>query len=138
MKKYLLFILAASFLTGTPACKKTVDKKIENYIIDIMTDGRWYMYNYEENGLDITYEFDGYEFQFYKNEIVDGFLNNVATRGTWKGDLSNLSMTAEFPAAGNPLKKLNATWKITDSYTNAVFAESTTGTVVSKMKLVKK
>ena len=138
MKKYLLFILAASFLTGTPACKKTVDNKIENYIIDIMTDGRWYMYKYEENGVDITYEFDGYEFQFYKNETVDGLLNNVATRGTWKGDLSNLSMSAEFPTAGYPLKKLNATWKITDSYINAVFAESTTGMVVSKMELVKK
>jgi len=130
--------MAAFFLTGMPACKKTVDKKIENYIIDIMTDGRWYMYKYEENGIDITYEFDGYEFQFYENETVDGVLNNVATRGTWKGDLSNLSMTAEFPTAGFPLKKLNATWKITDSYINAVFAESTTGMVVSKMVLVKK
>lgn len=130
--------MAAVFLTGMPGCKKTVDKKIENYIIDIMTDGRWYMYKYEENGVDITYEFNGYEFQFYENETVDGFLNNVATRGTWKGDLSNLSMTAEFPTAGFPLKKLNATWKITDSYLNAVFAESTTGMVVSKMELVKK
>jgi len=130
--------MAAFLLTGIPACKKTVDKKIENYIIDIMTDGRWYMYKYEENGVDITYEFDGYEFQFYKNETVDGLLNNVATRGTWKGDLSNLSMSAEFPTAGYPLKKLNATWKITDSYINAVFAESTTGMVVSKMELVKK
>ena len=130
--------MTAFLLTGIPACKKTVDKKIENYIIDIMTDGRWYMYKYEENGVDITYEFDGYEFQFYKNETVDGLLNNVATRGTWKGDLSNLSMSAEFPTAGYPLKKLNATWKITDSYINAVFAESTTGMVVSKMELVKK
>jgi hypothetical protein len=137
MRKLLIIILAAGFFTGI-SCKKKVDKKIENYIIEIMVDGKWYMYEYIEDGLDITYEFDGYEFQFYDNETVDAVVSTTKTKGTWKGDLNNLSITSNFPTATSPLNKLNNTWKIYDSYTNAVFAESTVGSVTSKMKLVKK
>lgn len=137
MRKLLTIILAVAIVTGI-SCKKTVDKKIENYIIDIMVDGKWYMYEFLEDSVDVTYIFDGFEFQFFENETVDAIVDNTTTKGTWKGDLSNLSITSNFPSATTPLNKLNTTWKIYDSYTNAVFAESTTGGITSKMKLVKK
>jgi len=137
MKKILFYLLLGT-LSTTISCKKAVDKKVENYIIGIMTDGRWYMQEYTEDGTDLTYQFDGYEFQFYENGKVDAIRDNTTLSGTWKGDISNYTITSNFPSAGQPLSKLNNSWKITDSYTNAVYAEANTGTSLNKMLLVKK
>ena len=139
MKRILFFAAAMMLLSHTFfSCKKAADKKAEDYIIEIMTDGRWYMYNYNEAGIDQTWEFDGYEFQFYDNGKVDGIRGTSVTTGTWSGDLANISIIANFSSAGEPLNKLNNTWKITDSYTNAVFAEARFGTALNKIQLVKK
>lgn len=138
MKRFLFFVTAVALLNTFPACKKTKEEKAEDFILKIMTEGRWYMYNYTEQGNDQTYQFAGYEFQFYENGSVDA-INGIDTKsGTWKGDISTYSIIANFPSAGAPLEKLNNTWKITDSYINAVFAEASFGSSLNKMQLVKK
>ena len=96
------------------------------------------MYDYREQDVDFTYEFQGYEFQFYENGRVDGINGNIVKTGTWKGDINNYTITANFDATAIPVSKLNNTWKITDSYINAVFAEATFGSSIHKMQLVKK
>ena len=138
MKRLFFFILPVLLLSTLEGCKKTVEKKAEDYIIEIMTGGRWYMYDYQEQGINYTYVFSGYEFQFYENGTVDGIKDNFVTKGTWKGDISNFTIEANFPSASPPLSYLNNTWKITDSYINAVFAEASFGTDIHKIQLVKK
>jgi hypothetical protein len=138
MKKVFIFLGILMLSSAVFSCKKKVEKKAEDYIIEIMTNGRWYMHNYKEQGIDHTYEFDGYEFQFYADGKVEGILNNMAKTGTWKGDITNYTITAEFPSAGEPLSKLNNTWKITDSYINAVFAQANFGASLNQIQLVKK
>ena len=138
MKRILFIVTALVLLHTVPACKKSKEEKAEDYILKIMTEGRWYMYKYTEQGNDQTYQFAGYEFQFYDNGSVDA-INGTETRtGTWKGDISTYSITANFSSAASPLEKLNNTWKITDSYINAVFAEASFGSSLNKIQLVKK
>ena len=139
MKRLFLLFIPVLLISGLSGCKKTVEKKAEDYILEIMTEGRWYMYQYMEQDIDLTYEFQGYEFQFHENGKVDGIRDNLVVKtGTWQGDITNYSITANFESATLPLAKLNNTWKITDSYINAVFAEATVGSAIHKMQLVKK
>lgn len=119
-------IAVVASLFALPACKKFIDQQKENYLLKLMTDGRWYLQTYSENGVDNTVLFSGYEFQFYKNQTVDAIKSTSVTGGTWKADLSTLTFTANFANTADPLQRLNQVWKVTDSYTDAVFAEVTT------------
>ncbi|MBE7173471.1 MAG: hypothetical protein INR73_23055 [Williamsia sp.] len=138
MKKWALFFLLGFSLLGTLSCKKFIDKQKENYLLGIMTDGRWYLQTYAEGGIDYSYLFASYEFQFYKDEKVDAISGSSVTNGTWKGDVSNLTMTSNFPSAQEPVKRLNQTWKVTDYYVDAVFAEVTTSNGLASILLRKK
>lgn len=126
IKKVLLLSAAAGMILAF-SCKKANQKQEENIIIDAVTAGRWYVELYTQDSTDITTNFSGYEFQFYKNGNVDGIAGTVTKTGTWSTDISNYTITAKFPAnAGDTLKLLNYTWKITDSYSNYVEAKTTT------------
>jgi hypothetical protein len=119
----LFFILLTGLACGS--CKKFIEEQQTNIIIEAMTNGRWYVELYKDNTTDVTADFFGYEFQFYKNGKVDG-INGAATKGgTWAADVSNYTITASFPAsAGDTLKRLNYTWKINDSYLDFVKAKT--------------
>ena len=139
MKRLFVVVLLAFLFIPFSSCKKTIDKKTENYILGIMTDGHWYVYNFTDDNLDITYNYYGYEFQFYDNRTVDLISNGtVLVKGTWTEDINLFTITANFPTTDPDLLKLNNVWKITDSYINAVFAEATKDAVNRKMELVKK
>lgn len=125
MKKALIFcILLTGIFTGS--CKKFIEEKQKNIILDAMTNGRWYVELYQDNTVDVTGDFFGYEFQFYEDGRVDGIKTNTTQGGTWAADISNYSITASFPAsASDTLKRLNYTWRITDSYLDFVKAKTT-------------
>ena len=136
MKPLLLFVFAG--LLATSSCKKFIDQQKEDYVLGIMTDGRWYLQNYTEYGVDKTSDFASYEFQFYKDNKIDAISNTVTTSGTWTADINNISMTINFPASSNDMKRLSYVWKITDSYTNLVYAETTTAQGTISIRLMKK
>jgi hypothetical protein len=139
MKSFVFKMMILVVITGIfPSCKKAVEKTTADYVMSIITSGRWYMYNFSEDQINITTDFNGYEFQFYDNGTVDGIKNNVRETGTWKPDITNYTITANFPSSNYPLNKLNNLWKIVDSYSNSVIAEATSGTISYKMQLVKK
>lgn len=136
MKPLLLLVFAGLMVTSS--CKKFIDKQKEDYVLGIMTDGRWFLSNYTEYGVDKTSDFASYEFQFYKDNKIDAISNTVTTSGTWTADINNISMTINFPAASNDMKRLSYVWKITDSYTNLVYAETTTAQGTISIRLMKK
>lgn len=138
MKKAALLILMASCLFVVPSCKKFIDKQKENYLLNIITNGRWYLDSYIEDGVDQTALFTGYEFQFYKDEKVDAINGASVTSGTWKADISNLTFTGAFPTGMEPLQRLNHVWKITDPYEDAVYAQVRTSTGITTILLRKK
>ena len=124
MRRILLYILVGLCVTGGFSCKKVIDRQKENLVMSLMTNGRWYLETITENGFDITYQFSGYEFQFYENGKLDAFRGASVQSGTWTGDLNNLTFNSTFPASSYPLEKLNQVWKIKDYYIDLVFAET--------------
>lgn len=135
MKK-LFWITIAICLMG--ACKKAIEDKKKEIILDAMTNGQWYMYSYLEGDSTLTAAFSPFTFQFYRDGTVSGFTATTTDKGTWIGDVNALTITADFPAASDPIKKLNAVWKVTDNSWDYVKAESTVSGVTSKLYLKKK
>jgi len=122
----LIIVLACQPFYG---CKKIVHDKMEQMAIQLIITGQWQVEDYSEGPVSITYLFEGYHFRFRENGTVSGYKGAQETSGTWKADLLDYSITSEFPSAGDPLKKLNGTWKIKDSGADFVKAElSDTGT----------
>jgi hypothetical protein len=106
--------------------------------MDVITNGVWIVQQYIEGPNNISSQFLNYTFQFYANGTVTGNIDSSATSGTWAGNISDYTITSEFPSAGDPLKKLNGVWKIKDSGLDFVKAEMTTSAGLCRLSLVKK
>jgi hypothetical protein len=122
-------LLVLFFATGLFSCKKYIQQQEENAVIKIMTSGVWYVQTYKQNDTSITAMFTGYTFQFFANGTVSAIKDSatVAT-GTWVGNVDNETINSNFPGASDPLDKLNSLWKITDSGSDYVVANTTIGT----------
>jgi hypothetical protein len=125
-------------LLFTLSCKKAIEKKAENMIMDAITNGEWIVEQYIESGNNISSQFLNYSFKFNSNGTVTGTINSTSANGTWAGNATDYTITAEFPSAGDPLKKLNGLWKMKDSYWDYVKAEMTTSSGLNVLTLRKK
>ena len=119
-----LFLL----MTLSFSCKKAIERKKEQIVIDAITNGVWFVEYYAEAGLVKTGEFEGFEFKFNENETLNALKAGTSVAGIWKADVAAKSITTNFPDATDPLKKLNSEWLLTDSYLDYVEAETTSGT----------
>ena len=137
MKKNLLALLLLT-LTFTGCSKKAIENAQTDMLMQVITDGTWYVFNYTEAGVDITANFANYIFKFNSNNTVDATLNGGVTSGTWSGSISTATIVANFPSAGAPLSKLNGTWLIKDSYLDYVKAELTISGVLKQLYLKKR
>ena len=137
MKNFLRlsFLLVVFF---TASCKKAIEKKQRDLLVDAITNGHWEVHQYIEGTVDNTLDFSGYSFQFEESGAVHGIYGSSIIHGTWTGDINNYSITSQFPSAADPLKKLNGTWKITDSYWDFVKAETNTANGKNILHLKKK
>lgn len=131
-------LLTLFLLIGMCSCKKLIDQKKQNTIMDAITNGIWVVDYYLEGSNDISASFTGYEFQFKNDGTVTGTASGNSTAGTWSGNASNYSITSNFPSAIDPVKKLNGIWLIKDSYWDYVEAEMTTSSGKNILHLSKK
>lgn len=131
-------ILVMSLLLTGISCKKAIEQKQDDLILKAITDGTWIVEQYFENGSNISYEFLNYDFKFNANGTVTGIIATDTTQGTWSGSSSTASITSTFPTSSTPLVKLNAVWKITDSYWDYVEAKTTIGSDSMILHLRKK
>jgi hypothetical protein len=120
------------------SCKKAIEKKAQDMIMDAITNGEWIVEQYFEGSNNISSQFLNYYFKFNSNGTVTGTISSTSTNGTWAGNASDYTITAEFPSAGDPLKKLNGVWKIKDSYWDYVKAEMPTSSGTNVLILRKK
>ena len=119
---YPLALLAT--LLSLASCKKYIEKKAENAVLSIMTNGYWYVSGYKQNDSDITASFSGYLFKFDANNTVTGTKANTSVTGQWSANIASRTIASNFPGATEPVSLLNATWTIRDSYTDSVSAWS--------------
>jgi len=134
-KKIIISLLLIVVLS--PSCKKFIEKQQQNALESIITDGTWIVTRYVENGTDITTSFSGYIFKFNSNKTVTGTNAGTVVNGTWSGNISTKTITSDFPSAGVPIDKLNAIWKVTDSYTDSVAANTTINSNLNILNLHK-
>ena len=131
---FALFFIAAAF----SGCKKVKEDLAMKFLLGAMTNGRWIVDTYTENDVNETAAFEGYEFQFTEDGKVFAISGAGQTEGTWVGDVNNLTIYSNFPSAGEPLVKLNDTFKITNNTTKLVEAKPTNSSRNVYLKLVKK
>lgn len=133
MNHKLLILLFTPLLISI-SCKKAIDRKKEQIVIAAVTDGRWVVTQFSNNGTDITSNFVGYEFQFYQAGTVDAFWSVNKNTGTWTADISVYTITANFQQANDTLQQLNEVWKVTDSDWDYVRASGANGTKMLYLK----
>jgi hypothetical protein len=134
MRTVLLIWMCACTLS----CNKIVEDVKRNAILDIMTNGQWYVEYYFENSNDRSAQFDGYFFQFNDDGTVTGQKASFTEQGTWKENITDYSITADFPSAGEPVSNLNGKWIWKDSGNDFVITEKTADSATYKLKLRKK
>jgi hypothetical protein len=135
MKKHLPLI--AILLVTLCSCQKLIDKQKEKVAMGIITDGLWYVEQYKVDSSNISSEFLNYTFQFKEDGTVTSTNGTISASGTWSPDIPAQSIISNFPTANDPVKKMNGTWKITDSYSNYVEAYMLTATGKNKLHLRK-
>jgi hypothetical protein len=139
MKKLLPLIVTGFFaLFLSTSCKKAIEKKAQDMVLDAMTDGEWIVEQYIEGSNNISGQFLNYSFRFYKDGTVTGTVNSATTNGTWAANASDYTIASDFPTATDPIKKLNGLWKIKDSYWDFVKAERATADGTNVLTLRKK
>jgi uncharacterized protein YegP (UPF0339 family) len=130
-------IIAVFFLLLT-GCKKSIEKLKENAVISAMTEGQWVIKSFVKNGTIITSDFDGYKFQFYSNNTVNAIKNNIVEKtGTWNGDVTSMTITANFPNVLLPLSQINGNWHVDDNSWTFVVASQNSGSETKTMRLEK-
>ena len=135
MKKITFFILLVSLLAG---CKKTVENIQQDLVIKAMTDGQWVITSFTQNGNDITSDFSGFKFKYYSNKTVDAIKNGTVEKtGTWDGNASTMTTSANFTSALYPLTLINGNWHIDNNSWTFVVATQTIGAETKTMRLEK-
>ena len=139
MKKLQPLILTGCFaLFISMSCKKAIEKKAQDMIMDAITNGEWIVEQYYEGSNNLSNQFLNYYFKFSSDGTLTGTINSTVTNGTWATNTSEYTITSDFPTATDPLKKLNGLWKIKDSYWDYVKAERATVNGTDTLKLRKK
>lgn len=120
------------------SCKKAVENAAQNAILDAMTDGEWVITSFTTNGTDITTDFTGYTFKYFRDYTVNAIKNGAVEKtGTWQADAAQMNINGNFPNATNPLLLINGTWHITDNSWTYVKATMTIGSETRTLRLDK-
>ena len=135
MKKLIVFIFLIVSVAG---CKKTVEAIQDDFIVKALTDGQWAVTNFTLNSTNITPDFAAYRFKYYSNKTVDAIKNGTVEKtGTYDGNASTMTTSANFPSASYPLTLINGTWNIINNGWTYVVATQTNGSETKTMRLDK-
>jgi len=135
MKKIIAVIAIVTLCIN---CKKTINNTAQDAVVSAMVNGQWAVTIFTQNGTDITSSFSGYKFQFFSNMTVAAIDNGIVVQtGTWNGNATTMTTSANFPNAVNPLLLINGTWNIINSGLTFVIASQVNGTQTKTMRLDK-
>jgi hypothetical protein len=137
MKKYPVYA-SLLFLLLNGSCKKYIEQKQEDAVIQAMTTGQWMVTSFTQNGNNISNDFTNYRFKYYENKTVDAINNGtVQMTGTWDGNATTSTTSANFIGAVYPLQLINGSWHIDRNSWTYVEATQTNGSEVKTMRLDK-
>jgi hypothetical protein len=119
------------------SCKKFVEDQKRQAAMSFITNGQWVVSSYLQDSTPVTDQFNGYKFKFDENGTVSGSDGAHSANGTWVAEVSDYSITSDFPGAGNPFQMLNGHWIIKDSGTTFVKADLKTNLGTMHLHLTK-
>lgn len=134
---FVRILVVVIFLSGTFSCKKFVEDKKQQAAMSFITNGFWKVQSAEIDSVSITSEFEVYKFKFNDDNTVSAISPTETQSGTWLGNITDYSITSDFPSAGDPIKKLNGRWILKDSGDDYVKAERATSKGVDHLHMVK-
>ena len=108
---FLRFLSLVFIITACLGCKKAIEQKKQDALVDVMSANTWYVAQYLEGPNVYTSEFDGYDFNFKGDYTVVAKKGTSSITGTWSADFNTKVLSANF-TSGNPLSRLNGTWAI--------------------------
>jgi hypothetical protein len=135
--KLLRIYIAVTCIISLCSCKKFIEDQKERAAMDFITSGEWIVESFFVDTLSVTNEFSGYNFRFHDNGIVTGTKDSNSSEGTWAADVSNYSISSNFPNATEPLIKLNGLWTIKDGGNDFVKADRQTANAIMHLQLRK-
>ena len=136
MKSFRIYIPLICLLFAI-SCKKIVEDQKRQAAMSFITNGHWKVESYLADTVSFTAQFEGYSFKFNDDGTVVGDNGVTTATGTWVGEVSDFSITSEFPGAGDPLQKLDGHWVIKDSGLTFVKADLNTSGATMHLHLVK-
>lgn len=104
------FTITLGFLFFT-GCKKVVEQKKQDALVDAMVASTWYVAQYLEGTTVYTTDYEAYDFNFKSDYTVIAKKGAESFTGTWGADINTKILTAKF-TSGNPLNRLNGNWSI--------------------------
>lgn len=138
LRSLLSVCMISLVLIGSLSCKKAVEEQYNDIIKKLMTDGSWVITKFTENGTYITSSFNGWVYKFNDNNTITATQGATIQSGTWQSDVSTQTITAQFAnAVGDPLVKLNGTWKIANSTPTVGNFTQTKNSIPYTMELTK-
>jgi hypothetical protein len=114
--------LAIAFL----AFRKQETAKL-NAVKSVITQGKWKVNMYRDNGVDETNNYTGYEFQFKPNGTIIATKDDNFLSGTWRGGVEDrkTKLHMEF-AQTSLLDELSEDWQVTKRKADSLELEDTT------------
>lgn len=119
-------------------CQKVKENLARDYVIKVMTQGRWIVERFTENGNDSTALFTPYEFQFLADGKVYAIDGARQVPGTWEGNTSQMTITSNFPGDNDTLRLVSDVFKIFNNTPTKVEAKPSNTARDAYLKLVKK
>jgi hypothetical protein len=131
MKRIINSIILLTVLATTISSCQKDDNSMSSSIAALNTaaqQGKWKVTFYNENGVDETSHYIGYEFQFSSNGTVLVTKNATNVNGTWSAgsDDSHLKLVLNFGTA-NPFQELNDDWHVTEQSASIIKLQDVSG-----------
>lgn len=135
MKRLIIILIVTATVIS---CKKKEEDAQLDLVILAMTDGQWAVTSFVMNSNNITTDFSAYKFKYYANKTVDAIKSGITEKtGTWDGNASTMTTSANFSTPPYPLDLINGNWQITRNGWTFVEATQTTGGTTKQMRLDK-
>jgi hypothetical protein len=118
IKKIQLISIYALLVFACIGCSDDSDDSTQvsspNEITTTVTSGEWVVTFYEEDGIEQTSDFSGYDFTFASNGDLSATNGMVTQLGVWSTytDSGQTKLDLQFTAISGPFQEINEDWRV--------------------------